>query len=980
MRGIKKQIKRIISTLLVIVMAIGIVQWNMPMEVKAEDSDMTLLSTTDKIPWKTNASTKESVANTLNEVVAITKLRIYITRISSWNKYKLFEVEILDANGNNIATDATAQVYGSALTTSKVVENINDGDVTTAFQRGSATTKYPTDEYIEFTFSETVAVSEVRFWSSWCYDGNGGGDAPFYWKIYGDVKEMPLKQVYTTGDTVPWTAYDSEYSGDAESCTVTLNETVPITKLRIQITRVSSWNKYKLWEVEILDANGTNIAPNATTSISGTTLTTDSYRPISYINDGILTEENRFQRKDATTLEPEDEYIEFVFDETVNVSVIRLWSSWSYNGNGGGDAPLGWNIFANVQPRVKMIDGEYKIDSSNQIISCVSVGTTAMELLSKLEVSAMGAAIAGIYDGETKVDNITPVKTGYVLRLSDMTKTYAEYTIAVFGDVDGDGEATIADTVYAEKNLDSLTTLQKYAASLNGWNVIGDSGAVVWENTGAVVESHKVDFDTIPENIISLRLSINVTNKNKKYQMTELKLYGPDGTNLAPDAVVSVVDGMATGRLPYITDNRLKDDYPLFTSNDFSTTHLEGEYYTFTWNTPVTICSAELFSIHAKSVAPENFDIAYDFGEAVASEKLVNQAVLSAYEPEVELLYSDEYVQEIANKVASNTGLSFTFITDTHIDGRSTYGNPSLNHMSNATRISNLLPVDAIVHGGDLIDGVGVRTRSLNYISQGVSTLIKESRVPVLMTQGNHDDNSAYLALNNTPKEHITAQDWYWNVTRNLEQYNIVQNKEDLDGNYYYVDYESEKIRMLVVNTNDLPYVLNDDGSLKYLASNGDFAISNEQLNWIGDVALDFSGKEDWSLIVVSHVPLHYPNDTEAQRSRNSEILTDMLEAFMNGSSYTSPVYTGDFAQSVTVDYTAQGKRDVIACIAGHNHTDLAKQINGIWYITSAASLANTRKYRTTDEDAFDIFTVNKENRKIYVTRFGYGEDREFTY
>ena len=980
MRGIRKQIKRIISTLLVIVMATGIVQWNIPMEVKAEDSDMKLLSVTDKIPWKTNASTQESVANTLNETVAITKLRIYITRISSWNKYKLFEVEILDANGTNIGTEATAQVYGSSLTTSKAIGNINDGSNSTAFQRGSAKTKNPTDEYIEFTFNKTVTVSEIRFWSSWCYDGNGGGDAPFYWEIYGDVKETPLQQIYTTGGVKPWKAYDSSYAGEGESCTVTLEDSVDITKLRIQITEISSWNKYKLWEIEILDVNGTNIAPDAIAQISGASLTTDPDRPVDYINDGNLSESKRFQRTNATTKNPTDEYIEFVFDTVVSVKEIRFWSSWSYNGNGGGDAPLGWDIYANVQPKLQFIGDEYKLDSANKIVSCLPTGTTAMELLNKLEVSAMGAATVNIYDGITKVNNSTQLKTGNVLRLSDDAKTYAEYTIAVFGDVDGDGEATIADTVYAEKNLDSLTTLQKYAASLNGWNVIGDSGAVVWENTGAVVESNKVDFDTIPENITSLRLSINVTNKNKKYQMTELKLYGPDGTNLAPDAVVTVVDGMATGRLSYITDNRLKDDYPLFTSNDFPTTHLEGEYYTFTWSTPVTICSAELFSIHAKSVAPENFDIAYDFGEVVASEKLVNQAVLSAYEPEVELLYSDEYVQEIANKVASNSGLSFTFITDTHVDGRSTYGNPSLNHLSNATRISNLLPVDAVVHGGDLIDGVGVRTRSLNYISQSVSTLIKESRVPVLMTQGNHDDNSAYLALNNTPEEHITAQDWYWNVTRNLEQYNIVQNKEDLDGNYYYVDYENEKIRMLVVNTNDLPYVLNEDGSLKYLASNGDFAISNEQLNWIGNVALDFSEKEDWGLIVVSHVPLHYPDDTEAQRSRNSEILTDMLEAFMNGSSYTSPVYTGDFAQSVTVDYAAQGKRDVIACIAGHNHKDLAKQINGIWYITSAASLANTRKYSTTDEDAFDIFTINKENRKIYVTRFGYGEDREFAY
>ena len=983
MRGLKKQIKGVVSIILAIVMVVGMVQWNYSLEAKAEDNDMKLLSTTDEVPWKTNSSTMECVVNKLDKTVYVTKLRIQITKVPTGKSYKLFEVEILDANGNNIAKKATASVHGESFTSVEAgpIKNINDGyyknssESWSYFKREKGTTTTPTDEYIEFVFSEMVAVSEIQFWSNWCKSGDNG-DAPFNWKIYGDVEE---ELVYSTGSKVPWTAYDSEfYSGALESSVVTFDSQVSLTTLRIQITRISSWNSYKLFEVEILDLNGNNIAGKATASVQGGCTT--NYGTVEHINDGYYESWSYFKREKGTTNTPTDEYIEFTFNEKVAVSEIRLWSSWSYNGNGGGDAPLGWTIYAYNAPSLTFIDDEYKLDNTNKIVSCVPAGTTAMEVLNKLEVSAIGTATADIYDGANKVGNSAQLKTGNVLRLSDDTKTYAEYAIAVFGDVDGDGQATIADTVYVEKNLDTLTTLQKYAASLNGWNVIGDSGAIVWKSADEVVESHKVDFDVIPENITSLRLGINVTNHNKTYQLSELKLYGTDGTNLAPTATLTVEEGMATDYLDKLINGYTDDWYYKYAGNDYITTHLEGEYFTFKWSSPVTICSVELFSMYAKSVAPENFDVAYDFGEAVASEKLVNQAVLSSYEPQAELLYSDEYVQEIANTVASNSGLSFTFVTDTHIDGRSMYGNPSLEHLSNVTRISNLLPVDAIVHGGDLIDGVGVRTRSLNYISQGVSTLVKESKVPVLMTQGNHDDNSAYLYLDNRPSQHITAQDWYWNVTRNLEQYNIVQNEADLDGNYYYVDYENEKIRMLVVNTNDLPYVLNDDGSLKYLASNGDFAISNEQLNWIGDVALDFSGKEDWGLVVISHVPLHYPDDTEAQKSRNSEILTDMLEAFMNGSSYTSPVYAGDFAQSVSVDFTTQGTRDVIACIAGHNHKDLSKEINGIWYITSAASLANTRSYNTTDEDAFDIFTIDKENRKIHVTRFGYGEDREFTY
>jgi hypothetical protein len=34
----------------------------------------------------------------------------------------------------------------------------------------------------------------------------------------------------------------------------------------------------------------------------------------------------------------------------------------------------------------------------------------------------------------------------------------------------------------------------------------------------------------------------------------------------------------------------------------------------------------------------------------------------------------------------------------------------------------------------------------------------------------------------------------------------------------------------------------------------------------------------------------------------------------------------------------------------------------------------------TVTEQAFDVFTINKKEHKLYVTRIGCGEDREFPY
>ena len=50
--------------------------------------------------------------------------------------------------------------------------------------------------------------------------------------------------------------------------------------------------------------------------------------------------------------------------------------------------------------------------------------------------------------------------------------------------------------------------------------------------------------------------------------------------------------------------------------------------------------------------------------------------------------------------------------------------------------------------------------------------------------------------------------------------------------------------------------------------------------------------------------------------------------------------------------------------------------------ITTASSLPGIsgRELKTATEDAWDIITIDRENRKIYCTRFGAGADREIAY
>ena len=83
-------------------------------------------------------------------------------------------------------------------------------------------------------------------------------------------------------------------------------------------------------------------------------------------------------------------------------------------------------------------------------------------------------------------------------------------------------------------------------------------------------------------------------------------------------------------------------------------------------------------------------------------------------------------------------------------------------------------------------------------------------------------------------------------------------------------------------------------------------------------------------------------------------------------------------------DFTKSGG-DVIAWVGGHRHDDIISQAQGITIVetTTDASYENYKKlgFRgSAVEHAFDIFTVDKNSRTVYVTRIGRGEDRIFKF
>ena len=116
----------------------------------------------------------------------------------------------------------------------------------------------------------------------------------------------------------------------------------------------------------------------------------------------------------------------------------------------------------------------------------------------------------------------------------------------------------------------------------------------------------------------------------------------------------------------------------------------------------------------------------------------------------------------VNNGVADNRFVVIPFITDTHYaqstptkttrDGLSTTSADSLaslEHMNNVVEFAKRFNVDAIVHGGDVIDGKATVASTKSDLKKAVRVLRSAvnqegKKVPVMIAKGNHDNNALF--------------------------------------------------------------------------------------------------------------------------------------------------------------------------------------------------------------------------------------------
>ncbi len=402
--------------------------------------------------------------------------------------------------------------------------------------------------------------------------------------------------------------------------------------------------------------------------------------------------------------------------------------------------------------------------------------------------------------------------------------------------------------------------------------------------------------------------------------------------------------------------------------------------------------AAELYA-HVRGLKPHadavlaRCDLNGDGWINVADVSMLYTQVRGAVELDELQLYAKEIQQ-----AQTSTTLTLAMMSDAHYCGHDRVPQPEKLETAGAmARLSGYLDVDALVNLGDMVPGNEEKEKTLEDIKQLMEATERNAQCPVLYVRGNHDDNGWYSREEDgypgvgSPDQIMDHDEWYQQAFGSASAY-VVTDSNNPTGGYGYFDHEDSKIRVFLLNTSDIPYILQEDGTYRYNAYECN-AFSNAQLNFVARSLL-FEDKEvpnDWAAMFLMHVPMDtsvlngYRFGAANTLIRGYTQMLSIIDAYRKGISYsfTGSVYDNasgielaeHFQVSVSGDYTSKGCGDVIAFVNGHTHIDNASRQVGFEY-----SLSYGYTYLSVvGSDSFTTMVVDREKSVVSVFKYGQG-------
>lgn len=409
---------------------------------------------------------------------------------------------------------------------------------------------------------------------------------------------------------------------------------------------------------------------------------------------------------------------------------------------------------------------------------------------------------------------------------------------------------------------------------------------------------------------------------------------------------------------------QIRIDYGNTSNASWTTSELEkyssdlltnGKSYTFprfgatSPDTNVWFYKIYFSTIDNSELTVETIQKALDSRELTITYEDSNTSVIDRNQQANQQVASGLY--KFINSSTRNRNICFVHCTDIHQNGIA---------YVNALEYSDYINATALLTSGDYVfQSYSNNLDFVNYLSTDYKT-------PVLTTIGNHDGVGIDA---NTLNEHIIkpfAKDQY------------------INKGYYYKDFETEKIRVIVLDTCG-------DSTNTYRIN----YVGKTQLQWYSNTLK--STPVDYHVIVMLHQPLGNPKPDATIRAfqdgdlatadvtwSGADTIKAITNAFMNkenasiimdGTSDTIDAQFGDITTQKFIMYlNGHTHRNSYGYLTGPHQNDQL-QMN---HTCSAIALDMQNTYQPKNEgrycgnDTFNVYCIDKEARTVKLVKFGY--------
>ena len=344
--------------------------------------------------------------------------------------------------------------------------------------------------------------------------------------------------------------------------------------------------------------------------------------------------------------------------------------------------------------------------------------------------------------------------------------------------------------------------------------------------------------------------------------------------------------------------------------------------------------------------------------------------------------YLDSYVDEVKKHIREGkNSVNIGVITDTHFKDKDSvdfYGWNGLQHVQEFSYLDHLNILNLKAHLGDWIDGSDAGLVSESELIK-LERSFKSNTVPYLSIKGNHDENDKF------DEHHDLKASFPQNEFENIMWPDMYHQKniKYISRQHGVAYFDFDDVRVISVNTSDLPYVLNNRGQKKYDAKIT-LAVREDQIEEIIEILARSSNKR---IVFMSHAnPINRKGSNALKY--NGRSLHELLVAFNQrekGRMHASNGEPAEFRLSNDFDFTGIKNARIVAYLCGHRHREDQYRINGIQYILFNCSAlmgpnhSLTTKYnknlnRQIDHNnEFAGYIVNIDLKRHRIQAFGYG-------